>query len=146
MYLRDSGKSSSITGAIFNYGCFDLSILPSARALDPSRPLILSYESILKFIEAYTPGMSWDGRKHPTISPAYNNLNNLTPALFIVGTEDGMIDDTILMSGKWEIAGNKTVVKFVPGAPHGFITFDGNKVGVTKQGWDLIIDYLLSNM
>lgn len=81
-------------------------------------------------------------RKCPRISPAYNDLSNLAPALFIVGTQDGLTDDTILMGAKWQLAGNRAVVKFIPGAPHGFMTFDGNKVDVTRQAWEIMIKFI----
>jgi acetyl esterase/lipase len=102
----------------------------------------LSHEDVKHFIDAYLPGVSSEMRRNPEISPAYNKLDNLPPALFIVGTEDGLIDDTILMSGKWRVAGNESVVKFIPGAPHGFITFDATKVVVARQGLEMIVQFI----
>lgn len=75
------------------------------------------------------------------MSPTNIRLEGLVPALFIVGTEDGLLDDTILMSGKWAIAGNETVVKFFPGAAHGFMNF-GADGPVTRLGWDTMIAFL----
>jgi acetyl esterase/lipase len=128
---------------VLSYGCYDLSMTPSVRSLDPEKPLILSYEDASRFIDEYLPGMSMEERRGAQISPLYyNSLAGLCSALFIVGTEDGLTDDTILMSAKWQLAGNEAIVKFVPGAGHGFMTFDGGKVDITRQGWDTMIQYL----
>jgi len=80
--------------------------------------------------------------KQPGLSPAYHKLDNLTSAIFIVGTADGVLDDNLLMAAKWQIAGNDTTLKFIPGACHGFMTFDGRRVKVTRQGWDIAIQYI----
>ena len=146
IHLREMRMSSQIAGVVLNYGCFDLTNLPSVRALDPEKPLILSYEDVSRFLDAYLPGMSFEQRRDPKISPAYNDLRGLAPALFIVGTEDGLTDDTILMSGRWQLAGNDTVVKFIAGAPHGFITFNSDNLAIVQQGWDLIVDFLRSKI
>ena len=120
-----------------------MSDLPSIRALDPERCLILGYADTIRFLEAYLGGRNTEERKSPAISPAYNKqLGNLPPAIFIIGSEDGTIDDTLLMACKWQLAGNDAVVKFIPGACHGFMTFDGSKVACTRQGWDVMLQYI----
>jgi acetyl esterase len=144
LYLRDKAAPCQILGAVLSYGCFDLSITPSVYDLNPQRPLVLSLEDVVQFFDAYLPGMGAEQRKNPKISPAYNKLHNLPPALFIVGTEDGLTDDTILMSGRWTLSGNEAVVKFVAGAPHGFMTFDGYKSATVMHGWQLAIQYINS--
>jgi acetyl esterase/lipase len=56
--------------------------------------------------------------KHPVFSPVNRRFDALSPrlppALFVVGTADPLVDDTILM------AQGQTVTRFVPGAPHAF--------------------------
>jgi acetyl esterase/lipase len=69
-------------------------------------------------------------------------LNDLGSALFLIGTEDALVDDLVLMQFRWQRAGNEAVVKFVPGAPHGFMTFDGREVECTREGWGILIKYL----
>lgn len=142
MHLRQAGKDATIEGIVLNYLCADLSLMPSVRALDPERPLILSFEDAAQFIDAYLPNMGMQDRRNPEISPVYNDLSDLGSALFICGTEDGLTDDTILMGAKWQLAGNEAIVKFVPGGCHGFMTFDGSRVEVTRQGWDILLQYL----
>lgn len=145
-HIRDKQVSHDITGLVLNYGCFDLSLLPSVYMLDKSRPLVLSYDDVTHFMSAYLPDHSVEERKHPRISPLYADLTHLGSAIFIVGTVDGLLDDSILTSAKWAIAGNESVLKFVPGAPHGFMTFDGNTMVSTKQGWSIMIDYVVSKL
>jgi acetyl esterase/lipase len=122
--------------------CADLSLTPSVRALDVDKPLILSFEDAAQFIDAYLPNMKVQDRRTAEISPVCNDLSNLGSALFICGTEDGLTDDTILMGAKWQLTGNEAIVKFVAGGCHGFMTFDGNRIDVTRQGWDILLQYL----
>jgi acetyl esterase/lipase len=143
-HIRDKGAKNDIAGLVLNYGCFDLSFLPSARMLDESRPLVLGYEDAEQFTQAYLPNHTVDQRRNPKISPLYAELQDLGSALFLVGTVDGLLDDSLLASAKWAIAGNETVLKFVPGAAHGFMTFDGTKVAATKEGWAIMLGYIKS--
>jgi acetyl esterase len=145
-HLRDNKAQHNILGLVLNYGAFDQSYLPSCRILDPDQPLVLSYLDAAKFTQAYVPTGGTEDMKNPKISPLYASLTDLGSALFIVGTVDGLLDDSVLMAAKWTIAGNDAVLKFVPGAAHGFMTFDGNKVEVTKQGWDIMLRYIQSKL
>jgi acetyl esterase/lipase len=112
------------------------------RGLDPANTALLSWEDCEQFSELYLPGMSYEEKKQPGLSAAYNNLRQLTSALFLCGTVDPMLDDQFLMAMRWQIAGNEAVVKFVPGACHGFMSMDGKKVLVTKLGWDHAVNYI----
>jgi acetyl esterase/lipase len=112
------------------------------RGFDPADAALLSWDDCERFSTIYLPGMSFEEKKQPGLSAAYNNLRHLISALFLCGTVDPMLDDQILMAARWQIAGNEAVVKFIPGACHGFMSMDGNKVLVTKQGWDILIDYV----
>ena len=42
-------------------------------------------------------------------------------ALFCVGTHDHLLDDTLFMAARWEIAGNRTELLVYPETPHGCI-------------------------
>ena len=130
------------TGALLNYGCYDLSSLPSVHRFP--HPLILWKPDVDEFTKAYLSKK--EDPKRPDISPAYADLKDLCPALFIVGTEDLLLDDTLLMHGRWVVAGNEGLIKFVAGAPHGFMTFDGRdgpkQVKCARQGWDLMLKWI----
>jgi acetyl esterase/lipase len=64
---------------------------------------------------------------HPSISPYYENLEKyrgrLPNAFFTCGTEDPLLDDSVMMATKWMMAGAGAILKIYPGAPHGFIGF-----------------------
>ena len=47
----------------------------------------------------------------------------MPPALFTVGTDDPLLDDTLFMSTKWMVTGADTIVKIYEGAEHGFTAF-----------------------
>ena len=46
-------------------------------------------------------------RRDPDISPLYADLKGLPPALFSVGTQDLLLDDTLFMAARWAAAGNR---------------------------------------
>ena len=48
----------------------------------------------------------------------------LPRALFTIGTEDPLLDDSVLMCAKWLMAGGEGILKVYSGAAHGFSTFD----------------------
>ena len=62
----------------------------------------------------------------------------LPPALFTVGTEDPLLDDSVVMATKWCMAGGKGVLKVYPGSPHGFNLFgEESSENVAKWKGDL---------
>jgi acetyl esterase/lipase len=45
----------------------------------------------------------------------------MPPAIFTVGTEDPLLDDTLFMAARWRAAGHVTELRIWPEAPHGFV-------------------------
>lgn len=96
--------------------------------------------------EAFLPNTTAEQRRHPSISPFYadwltigeerlkNTGRGLPRALFTVGTEDPLLDDSLFMCVKWQTAGGEGVLKVYPGAPHGFIGFDEKVLESAGQG------------
>ncbi|KAJ5373153.1 Alpha/beta hydrolase fold-3 [Penicillium concentricum] len=133
LQLMRSRPSYKLSGLVLPYGLFDLSLgLPMIAA--STKPLMINLEIMERFNSAYVPGMSTVELKLPCVSPLYEDLpalvaassvGSLPPALFFCGTEDPLLDDTILMSSKWSIAGGEAIVKIYPGATHGFTAFPG---------------------
>lgn len=78
-----------------------------------------------KFVDAFLPDMSDEQKKHPLVSPYYEDLEifrgRLPSALFTCGTEDPLLDDSVTMATKWMMVGGEAVVKIYTGAPHAFI-------------------------
>jgi acetyl esterase/lipase len=44
------------------------------------------------------------------------------PAIFTVGTEDPLLDDTLFMEARWRAARRATELHVWPEAPHGFLS------------------------
>ncbi|PMD37556.1 esterase/lipase/thioesterase [Hyaloscypha variabilis F] len=162
LHLVESRPTFSFQGATFIYGLFDWSFSPSCN--DWSTPLIMKNENVKRFGEAYLGDRSMEQRRNPAISPIYHPLfrypgsqiasledlktetqkkrPKLPPALFLCGTLDPVIDDTILMSFKWQVAGGEALVKLIPGGPHGFQLFPLEQFEPVVIGRNILLDFL----
>ncbi|MCJ1306882.1 hypothetical protein MMC25_000526 [Agyrium rufum] len=133
-----------LRGLVLNFGIFDLSGLPQSRNF--TKQLILTPDIMQAFIEAFIPGASKEKLKDPAISPFYAHLNELggklPPALFLCGTEDCLLEDSVFMHARWLMAGGESVLKLFPGAPHGFIAFDPNTVPAAKEAKEITGEWL----
>lgn len=159
LHLLESRPRFSLCGVLLNYGLFDLSLLPCARTW--TNPLIMTTENIHRFKDAYLLRTSEEERRNPAISPMYHPIfqypgsqtvsaakyqgkrPRLPPALFLCGTQDAVLDDQVLMSFKWQIAGGEARIKFLEGAPHAFLLLNAKKFNITAQGRDLMIEFVL---
>lgn len=119
--LRDAGLGARVAGLVLNYGVFDMAGTPSCMNWG-ERYLVLSTPMMRWFFDQVDP----DGVARGTAdaSPLRADLRNLPPALFSVGTEDPLIDDTLFMAVRWQAAGNATRLAVYPGGVHGFDMFD----------------------
>jgi acetyl esterase/lipase len=120
--LRDRhGITGAFSAAVFQYGAFDLSMTPSQR-LWGERNLVLSGPIITWFAEQFLPHHDLEQRRDPDISPLFAELSGMPPALFTVGTQDALLDDTLFMEARWRAAGHATDLRLWPEAPHGFLS------------------------
>ena len=120
-------------------------MLPQLR--NTSKPLgVLNPEITREFINAFLPNTTPEERRDPSISPFYADLSNmkLPPALFTCGTEDCLLEDTVMMAVRWQMAGAEAVVKLFPGAAHGFIAFP--KAESAVEGRELVNQYLKAKL
>lgn len=117
--LRDRHGYSGWAGANLVYGAYDLRLSPSARSWG-ERLLVLNTPIIKWFVDHYTGG---DNLDDPDVSPVLADLHDLPHALFTVGTEDPLLDDTLFMHQLWEQAGNQAILAVYPGGAHGFDAF-----------------------
>ncbi len=121
--LRDDGDlARRFSAANLVYGAYDLSLSPSQRAWG-DRNLVLSRPLIDYFGGAFAPGRSLEQRRDPAISPLFADLRGLVPALFTVGTMDPLLDDTLFMASRWQVAGNPAELRVWPDGVHGFNAF-----------------------
>lgn len=115
-------------GAVLYYGLYDLSGTLRLRMAEDQEFPDLQPTAVWQFIDWFTPGMTAEARAASDVSPLAGPVQNLPKALFLVGTADVLLDDTLLMAQRWGSAAEVEVVQY-PGGPHGF---DGyNVAGVT---------------
>jgi acetyl esterase len=120
--LRDRhGITGAYSAAMLQYGAFDLSMTPSQR-LWGERNLVLSGPIITWFGDQFLPHYDLEGRRDPDISPLFADLSGMPPAMFTVGTQDALLDDTLFMEARWRAGGNGTELRVWPEAPHGFLS------------------------
>lgn len=83
--------------------------------------------------------MSCEEKKSPAVSPFYEDLGplrgRLPSALFTCGTEDPLLDDSVLMGTRWMMAGGTAFVKIYTGAPHAFVGFPGSMLKEVGECW-----------
>ncbi|KAL9074513.1 MAG: hypothetical protein Q9157_004372 [Trypethelium eluteriae] len=118
------------------FGCFDLAgMTPFMHNF--ARPLVIDRDIMDHYIAAYLPGTTEAERRDPSISPIYKDLRGLGPklpaALFTVGTEDCLRDDSVFMGAKWRMSGAEAVVKIYPGCPHGFVFYEEEALDGVKE-------------
>lgn len=126
-------RSFSFKGLILHFGVYDLTLTPSSYLFNPPEVLILDKDLMDHYIEVFLPGMSFEEKRDPRVSPLYADLHKLRgrlpPALFTCGTDDPLLDDTVFMSAKYQMAGADTKVLIVPGAAHGYCMFPKDTKG-----------------
>jgi acetyl esterase len=121
--LRDRhGLTGAFAAANFIYGAFDLAMSPSLRSWG-ERPLVLSTPIMQHFFAMYLPGMDDEAKRDPDVSPLYADLRDMPPALFSVGTQDPLLDDTLFMEARWRAAGARTELAVLPEAVHAYNMF-----------------------
>jgi acetyl esterase/lipase len=162
LHLLETRPAFSFQGAVFVYGLFDWSLSPSSN--NWNTPLVMRTENVKRFGEAYLGNRTIEERRDPAISPLYHPVFRypgsqitsledlkaeankkkvkLPPALFICGTLDPVIDDTIMMSFKWQIAGGEALVKLISGGPHGYQLFPLDQFEPAQIGRKILLDFL----
>jgi acetyl esterase len=101
--------------AACSYGGYDWGC-PRARR----RGAILDAGDPDFFTHCYLPDRSDDERRDPSISPLYADLHNLVPAFVCVGTEDHLLDDSVVLAARWAADGNDVELFVLPDLPHAF--------------------------
>lgn len=108
-----------LRGAVLFYGPYDLSCTPSVRAA-PRDTLVLDGPAMTSGLAKLLPDRNEEQRRDPNFSPLYADLKGLPPALFLCGTIDPLIDDSSLMTERWNAANGNARFILVPDAPHAF--------------------------
>jgi acetyl esterase len=119
--MRDKYNAADrFLGANMMFGAYDLSRTPSQRGVGiaPGTDIL---DGTGFPLDLFLPEMSEENRRDPDVSPLYADLHGMPPAIFSVGTNDHLLDDTLFMARRWEVAGNRTELLVYPETPHGCI-------------------------
>ena len=120
--LRDRhALARAIAGANLVYGGFDLTSSPSVRLWTKS--LVLTTANMRWFTENYVGHVAAEDRRVGDVSPLYADLSGLPPALFTIGTEDPLLDDSLFMFARWRAAGGSAELAVYPEGVHAFNAF-----------------------
>ncbi|TGO28596.1 hypothetical protein BPAE_0025g00050 [Botrytis paeoniae] len=126
-YLFKNLPDLKLSGLILHCGIYDLTMLPQCRNFVRFN-LILDHNLMRRFVDAFLPDMSGEQKKDLLVSPHYEDLEKfrgrLSSALSTCGTEDLLLDDSVIMATKWMMMGSEVVIKIYIGAPHVFINME----------------------
>ncbi len=141
--LRDRHEiKNRIAAANLVYGAYDLNGTPS-QILWGDRNLVLSTPIIHWFGNNFLPDLGFEQRRDPDISPLYARLSDMPPALFTVGTMDGLIDDSLFMAERWRAAGNRAEVAVYPEGVHAFNAYP---TGLARKANARVFEFLKSSL
>jgi acetyl esterase/lipase len=130
--VRDKvGAVDGFVGANLVYGAYDLSGAPSSRNAD-DKSLVLKRSDMEAFGKLYLGHDEVESRRDADVSPLYADLSGLPAALFTVGGADPLLDDSLFMAARWQVAGNDAEFGFYPECPHGFDMF-GTKAALKAR-------------
>jgi len=139
LHLLSTRPDFSFAGLLLHFGCYDLSaFLPHVH--HHAAALVIDHDVMSSYITALLPNTTEAQRRDPSISPFWADLRQyrgrLPKALFTCGSEDPLLDDSVMMGAKWAMHGGESVVKIYRGAPHGFIGFPPGTIPSVQQVLD----------
>ena len=110
------------------YGIYDVAGTPSVARFG-NRRLVETARDLAYFADCYAPDLA--SRAEPEVSPLFGDVAGFPPAAFAVGTEDALVDDTVLMFEKWRAAGNDATLDVWPRARTAWGTLESTP----PRGW-----------
>jgi len=128
--LRERNELDGIRGTALAYGLYDVSGGPSQRLDDIAMIAFTDAQNLVY------PDLDLEARRVGSVSPLYARLEGLPPALFSVGTDDALIDDTLFMHQRWLAAGNESELAVYPASLHGFDTFPTKMAAAARNRID----------
>lgn len=118
LHLRSAGKIGQVSGFYSMCGGFNLDGSQSLHNASPDS-LVIDAPAAVANLQRLTPSLS-NGLSH---GPIHADLSGLPPSLFIAGSLDPIVDDSIEMSARWAQRNGNSRCILVPEAPHGFNRF-----------------------
>ncbi|KAI1298061.1 acetyl esterase [Xylaria venustula] len=149
--LLRSRPAHALRGLVLPYGNYSVALgFPSMMSYE--KPVLINRAIAQSFMDVYMPGRTAEERRNPLVSPLFEDLGalasstprgKLPPALFLCGTNDPVLDDTLLMGVKWQASGSEAIVKIFPGAPH---VFNVPGLDVGDESFRYEAEFLLERM
>ncbi|KAJ4353989.1 uncharacterized protein N0V89_005721 [Didymosphaeria variabile] len=146
-HLLETRPNFAFKGLLLHFGCYDMArFFPHVHHHELE--LVIDLDIMQAYIKALLPNTTHEERCHPSISPFYKDIRGLKlpPALFTCGSEDPLLDDTVMMGAKWGMWGNESVVKIYNGAPHGFIAFTRGVIKAVDEGLEDTVTFVKEKM
>lgn len=135
--LRDRHDLAPFTAAVLTAGVYDLGQTASAKNWGPEK-LVLNSRDMLMFTRGFL--QNGEDRRDADISPLFAKLHRMPPALFSVGTQDLLLDDTLMMATRWHTANGNAALDVTPGGCHVFQSLRNLKIAQDSN--QRIDDYL----
>ncbi|KAJ5793864.1 hypothetical protein N7457_000463 [Penicillium paradoxum] len=126
------------------YGVYDMSTTPSVKS--HTRNIFINAEDTVSFTNAFIPPDQFPTSrlKSAEVSPLYADLRDLPPALFLVGTEDPLLDDSVFMASKYSLANNDVKLSILREAGHAFNLVPN--IEMAKEGNQEILDFVRQHL
>lgn len=137
--LRDRGVGG-FRAMDLCYGGYDVSGTPSTELQVGKVPYATGGHAQRAM---YLPGRSLEELRDPAVSPMWNELHDLPPAILTVGTADWLLDESLLLAGRLAAAGNDVELAVYPEGPHGIESMPTQLGMVAKQR---IVDFLRARL
>jgi acetyl esterase len=110
--LRDRGDSTGFRAAVLCAGSYDLELTTFEETSDTS----VTRDELELLSSQYSGSAE---RRDPTVSPVHADLSGMPEALFVVGSLDPLLRDSLRMAERWRAAGSGARVTVIPGGLHG---------------------------
>lgn len=139
--LRGHRHYARIRGASLHYGTYDLAEgSDSLRAAGPETPFLDARLADWFAAQYASPAQ----RRDPEVSPLCAGpaaLAGLPPALFLVGSEDPVRDDSRRLAARWREAGNHAELAWLPGGLHNLLEL---QTPLTAEGRRRVAEFVRS--
>ena len=109
---RDRGGSAGFRAAVLCAGSYDLELTSFEATSDTS----VTRDELELLFAQYSGSAA---RRDPDLSPVHADLSGMPEALFVVGSLDPLLHDSLRMAERWRAAGSGARVTVIPGGLHG---------------------------
>lgn len=130
-----AGERVAFSAALLHCGSFDRLARMGERDTTPGTTEVMT---CLAYLGTHFLAKQLD----PMASPYFAaNLDHFPPSYLSCGTEDGLLPQTLRMTGKLAEAGVPVTTSVIPGADHEFLLYDLDRPGIAAE-WERCLAWL----